>query len=60
MRTSWTADGGDGGAIGFDAIDDEAGAASGGGAVIEEGTHGGGVVVVEDRQRLEIVGGHHG
>ncbi len=46
--------GGDGGAIGLDAIDHEAGAAGAGCAVVEEGAHGGGVVVVEDGHRLQI------
>ena len=50
--------GGDGDAIGFDAVDDQAGAAGGGGAVIKEGAHGGDVVVVEDGQRLQVFGGH--
>ena len=48
--------GGDGGAIGFDTVDDQARAAGRGGAVIEESAHGGGVVVVEDGKRLQIAG----
>src|ERR1700733_12889677 len=51
---------GDRGAIGFYAIDDEAGAAGGCGAVIEESAHGGGVVVIEDGQGLEVVCCHDG
>ena len=47
--------GGDGGAVGLDAIDDEAGAAGAGCAVVEKGAHGRGVVVVEDGHRLEIL-----
>ncbi len=50
--------GGDGGAVGFDAIDHEAGAAGGGGTVVEERAHGGLVIVVEDGQGLEVASGH--
>ena len=52
--------GGDGGAVGFDAIDDQPAAAGGGGIVVEKRAHGGDIVVVEDGQSFQVLRGHDG